>query len=582
MSIRIAIPILFVSVKMNLVRGRRWSVIEHALLSSLCSLDSNIGELGREAKLPTRLVVEAIIRLMRVGWVEMSETQMGVLLRASDRGRHVAKLDELPRVRHPFSRIGKFAVEKVSGQLFKARDLNIYSPTAVKEHQDKGSMVEICTSMAEQGEYHQGEAISLLLDEDEEYVSCDKLGPRESNRFAVVTVRGDHIEGIPTDASPQLKNAIHALAKGSSPAVEVLSSVERYNRSSLFEPPVNINLDKDSLVVGGAAHRNAILGALKEARSWFALHSTFINVDSFRFLAPYLKDASDRGVRVSLLWGQSETSPSRGQTIRAVQECQAMLQDPGGGAALSFQPFSTGSHAKMLLYDTDACPMVAIFGSCNWLSSSFDRVEVSLKLRDPRIVRLIALALSELARPMQGHWSPLSRDLAGFAVNLERSPVPHSGNAVARVIMGAAHNDLMLQARDNARRRIIIGSHRLSTNAKSLAVAPMLAAIRERKLSVVFRYSKIEPELGSASALFDSDEQRNVGSTLQFQELMNPVMHAKFLAWDQNDLVVTSQNLLSADPNCELFSEMGIHISGSNIAKRFETRFAEEYTSDLH
>ena len=38
--------------------------------------------------------------------------------------------------------------------------------------------------------------------------------------------------------------------------------------------------------------------------------------------------------------------------------------------------------------------MVAVLGSCNWLSSSFDRGEVSLKLSDPRIVRLIALAMA--------------------------------------------------------------------------------------------------------------------------------------------------------------------------------------------
>ena len=575
MSVRIAIPILFVSVKMNLVRGRRWSVIEHALLAYLCHQESDIGGLARDAKLPVRLVVEAIIRLMRIGWIEMRETQGGVLLRASDRGRYVAVLDELPRIRNPFSRIGTFAVDKITGQLFRARDLNVYVPAMLQDHFSKGTMIELSAPSVERGRYQVGEAISLLLDEDEEYVSCDSLGPRESDRYAVVIVSGDRIEGLPSTADSQLRDAIVMAASGRMPIVDPSVIAERYNRRSLFETPVRINLDKDCLVVGGEAHRSAIVSALKDARSWIAIHSTFINIDSFRALAPHLKAASDRGVRVSLLWGQSEASASRGQTIQAVQECQKILQEPSGSAALYFQPFSTGSHVKALLYDTDVSPMVAVVGSCNWLSSGFDRLEVSLRLRDPRVVKLIALVLAELARPIQGHWSSLSRDLAGFAVNLERSAVSLSDNATCRLVMGATHNGAILRARDAARRRVIIGSHRLSPNARSLAIAPMLSALRDRELSVICRYGRIEPELGSVDSLFSPEEQNSGAPVIQFESITNPVMHAKFLAWDDDDLLVTSQNLLSADPGDELFSEMGIHISGNDVAKRFETKFVE-------
>jgi len=576
-STRVAIPILFVSVKMNLVRGRRWSVVEHALLSSLCANSSSIRELSVKSGLTMRLVVEAVIRLMKVGWVEMTETQSAILLRATDRGKQVADRDELPKIRHPFSRIGKFAVDEITGQLFRAKDLNIYLPATVEDYVKEGRMIHL-TSRApkRRGIYHQGEAISMLLDEDEEYVSTDEIGPRESNRFAVVNVRGEQIEGLPLEYDSPLRDLILEQIKDPNGKVQVLDNQESLKRTSIFEESVNIKLNSDSLVVGGDAHQKAIVSALKHARTWVVIHSTFINVESFHYLAPHFKEASDRGIRISLLWGQSELSASRGQTLASIRECQRILQGSDGGASVHFQPFSTGSHAKILLYDSGRHPMVAVLGSCNWLSSGFDRIEVSLKLTDHRIVKLIAIILSELARPSQGHWSALSSDLAGYAANLERYSDSELYNCTARLVLGSDHNDVVLRARDRAKSRIMVGSHRISLSARSLALAPMLSAIRERGVAVRFRYSKVEPELKNIENLFNSEEELEFRSAIDFAEVKSPLLHAKFLCWDDDNLLVTSQNLLSADPGGgELFSEIGIHLQSRNVAKYFEQKLSQ-------
>jgi hypothetical protein len=51
-------------------------------------------------------------------------------------------------------------------------------------------------------------------------------------------------------------------------------------------------------------------------------------------------------------------------------------------------------------------------------------------------------------------------------------------------------------------------------------------------------------------------------------------LHAKVLGWDVNNLLVTSQNLLSSDPSGDnLRQEIGVQIVHNNFARIFRERF---------
>jgi cardiolipin synthase A/B len=574
MTTRLALPILHVSVRLHLVRGRPWSVIEQAILVALTKEELNVSRLAGAARLPHRLTIESLIRLMRAGWVELVEERSEVRFRASDAGRVSAKLEELPRIATPLSRVGRYVVDQFTGACFRARDMKIYSSLRIEEFVNNGSVVKI-DSPATKAIASQADAITALLDEDEEIRGFDEIGTRESDRYALLTVRGSEIDGLPGSAPDSLRSLILAAAKDvTTKGVTTVAAIAPQRDPFGVREYTEIDISPDDLfVVGGEAHRVAIVDTLRQAKEWVVIHSTFLNNDAFDILSEEIVAACDRGVRVDILWGQSDNSPSRGQTLREIRTLLSGLQVPGAGASINISPFSTGSHAKVVLSDSKQSRMTALVGSCNWLSTQYGSLEVSLRLRDPRIVSSLAAVVAELARPTSGHWSPLSRDLAGHAVNLRRFPIPtrvaKQRVARARLVLGGDHNNLILRARDEAKNRIVIGSHRLGANAMSLAFDPMLAAIAARDVSVSMHYSQAEPDVPDPKATFRLSNGAQDRGTIELRQVQSR-LHAKFLYWDDSDVLVTSQNPLSADPgHTSALSELGVHISAPDIATHF-------------
>ena len=68
----LAVPVSVGSVTIHVAKGRRWSVVEHLLLDAVCQKSRPAGELATLARLPVRMVVEAMINLMRAGWLNSS------------------------------------------------------------------------------------------------------------------------------------------------------------------------------------------------------------------------------------------------------------------------------------------------------------------------------------------------------------------------------------------------------------------------------------------------------------------------------------------------------------------------------
>jgi phosphatidylserine/phosphatidylglycerophosphate/cardiolipin synthase-like enzyme len=76
-----------------------------------------------------------------------------------------------------------------------------------------------------------------------------------------------------------------------------------------------------------------------------------------------------------------------------------------------------------------------------------------------------------------------------------------------------------------------------------------------------------------ADALRETELLRAEG--VELAPVLKPRIHAKVLCWDDDNIVVTSLNWLSADPSAEyLRAEIGIHIQASGIAKAFRERLA--------
>lgn len=102
-------------------KGRPWSPVEHLILQALANDPRTAAKLAEQSALPKRLVIEALIRLMRAGWVELSSQPVGTLFRATVDGRDKAFLDELPNVPKTITRWMTFVIDRVTGMTFRGR-----------------------------------------------------------------------------------------------------------------------------------------------------------------------------------------------------------------------------------------------------------------------------------------------------------------------------------------------------------------------------------------------------------------------------------------------------------------------------
>jgi phosphatidylserine/phosphatidylglycerophosphate/cardiolipin synthase-like enzyme len=114
---------------------------------------------------------------------------------------------------------------------------------------------------------------------------------------------------------------------------------------------------------------------------------------------PLIVNAAHRGVRVDILWGENEDKPEALATRQLLGDARAKLAAISLENLVAIHPFSTYSHAKLLVADDGQTGRdVALVGSCNWLYSDFKSFEASVRLRDPDIVADVLDILSDLSR----------------------------------------------------------------------------------------------------------------------------------------------------------------------------------------
>ena len=179
-----------------------------------------------------------------------------------------------------------------------------------------------------------------------------------------------------------------------------------------------------------------------------------------------------------------------------VAECRKELEkDDVLERHVRLHPFSTQSHAKLLLADDGHGGVVGCLGSCNWLSTGFKSLDVSVRFRDPKVVAEIASYLSQLARTPSGHASILTNDLAGFALNLRQlqGVAEDASKLRTRVtfVTGAQHNSYVRLARDEASVRVVVASHRLSKVGWTSVVVPTAVAADEKGVDVHLYYERL-------------------------------------------------------------------------------------------
>jgi cardiolipin synthase A/B len=575
--IRVAIPVKKGKRKFYLAKGRPWSLVEHVLLAALVSRPRNVEDLSKDASLPRRLVLEALIRLMRAGWVELVQEPKEVIFNASDAGKSVVDNEELPQVSKNISRWMNFVIDGITGTVYRSRELPFIERHIVADRSKRECLVWLEPRVINTSDEAAG-ILSALFDDDEKFLGVEISSERLVDRFAVVTVRNGKVEGLPPRAPQELTNIILRAAQDAPKQPEGENSpsihpgpLPQINERSLPRV-IQGSFNPQDLILGGRQHKEAFHEAINRAKSRIILHSTFISNDRFMEVWQLLKNAAQRGVLIDILWGEDENKTESTSTKIAIKKIRSQIESAGLSDTFRVNAFSTRSHSKILISDDSKNKLHAVVGSCNWLSSQFKNYEVSVRLSDPNVVAAVLEQVAELTKGSQGHWTSLTSEIARLSATAKSQKAVHGLKANISLVLGPQHSQFVRQARDHAKKRMFVASHQLGEATRPAVVVPAITAVKDRGLDVTVYY-------GVQTKSFRNDDVASITRAagqegVDIRPVIEPRLHAKVLAWDDDNLLVTSQNWLSADPNeSNIRSEIGIFIQSSGVSKIFMENF---------
>jgi phosphatidylserine/phosphatidylglycerophosphate/cardiolipin synthase-like enzyme len=461
---------------------------------------------------------------------------------------------------------------------FGQRDLKPYRPTDLakirKEYDVREVLVEEAWSSLPSWKLHEtAETILGDVAGDEELTQIDFTRSTLAPAYALFTVSGTEITGLPPDAPGDLIRAVKRAVTETKPGAALRLRTPKLPTIagvSVHVPPI----DRNDILLTGQEHENALLSVLEKAHFRILVHSTFLDSAAFVRLQSAFREAAERGADIDIFWGANRDAATTKRNLeQAIEINQIIQKDPILRDRARAHMVCTRSHAKLLIADVGSIGRyVAIVGSCNWLSTQFRRVEASVVLRHAHAIAHCAQDFAELilgAIPV----SDTVGELTKLARGLHKLSAP-TGASRIRMVRGDMHNEAIRFARNNAAQSIIVGGDRLGRGAEPKTLIPLVAAYKRNDVEGIIYYSRVSAPLSKADAttLKRETEQTRV----RFIEVPDGDLHGKFLLWDTDDVVVTSLNWSSADTRRDApYSEIGVHLNGPGLAKDIASRLEQ-------
>lgn len=570
--VQVAIPMLRGTRHFYIQKGRRWSVVEHLMLDAVARRPATAIALSEKSCLPRRVVVEAFIRLMRVGWVELLATDTGSVFTATESGKAQLGSSDLPAATTREGRWMSFSTDLVAGNVFRRKEMYVHS--RVTKAAESDALVYLNPSLR-----HSSEDLSAIFaaleNENEIIVGVASAPEKLIGGYGLVSVIDGQIDGLPGRANEALRSAIMERALPAVPKSpgRKQSAVDPALRASpQAAGEVDALFDQADLLLDAPDHRNILEKALKKARELVVIHSTFISADGWKGILPKMLEAAASGTTIQVFWGQTDDQKDMSSSRTQAALFRGAITEAGRSDQIIVHPFPTDSHAKILLSDDGNGRWSAVVGSCNWLASEFDSYEASINLRDPKLVGEMLCHLAAMAQAYDGVWNQTAMELTALGRRISSIKRGNGRTAKMRILLAPDHADLVLLARDKAQNRIVVTSHRLGVAGKPIVITPALAAARAKDIACSLYYGRATGPLSGLNAAALAAELNKTGVTVR--PVHRPRLHAKVLAWDDHSIAVTSQNWLSADPSdTALRREIGIYIEQNRVADTFIRRF---------
>lgn len=559
------LPLYRVAVSYVVSFGRRWSVLEQLLLVEVASNRRTVSDLSTASNMPDRLVIEAMINLMRAGWVEVRSTDNGVYFSATTAGSRRASEQELPVTLQREARWQSLCVDRLTGSWLRVEDLDLVYERDLPE---EASILEPVVNTYDPADA--GIRDLFYIDVDEALEPSLPQFRTPSKPYARVSVALDRILGGLAQGAPlRLVQAIIQKAQEFPDSSDDSRSKIDSTRSLCAYDDIRA----EDIIVGGPEHRELIKSALARAKSACIIHSCFVSPDTVQELLPYFEEAAQRKIRIDLLWGLNN-DPEQNVPRKSITDTEKILARLSQAARprVQLSPMSSGSHAKVIMYDDCLTgKWITALGSCNFLSTDFDWTEASVRVKSQRIAAYVLSRLIAAQLPASGSWSPVARRLDNYWSELKQKAhgVQEAGPHEIVLLTDDDHYACVTYARDFAKKTIAIGCDLFGLSAETSVLVPMEQAATG-ECAVELFYCRSSKFLRDEGRNPEPDKVRARGIEIA----VVPAFHAKFLSFDDDAIAVTSFNWMSTvvSGSRARGAELGVLIEGPGVAATLRTK----------
>ncbi|MES0098728.1 hypothetical protein [Mesorhizobium sp. M0019] len=552
-----------------------WSPIEEMILLALDRAPGTIENVATSLAIPTQVVGSTIARLMQFGLVEVRFSPAPQLA-TSTIGQNFIRLGgALPERTEDREIHISLVLEKVGHSVFRNRDVEtaplyrmtdanhkVNFPAGPDETDDTmaARVNQFVAGMLRPGEWLRGvQTINSVLE----------------RKYLAIELNDVKNGLLPEGASQDL---IQALQETISTGMLPEASDPQPSRS----PAIDTTIADEQLIVGGDLHLECFERIVGQAEFDVFVLSTFVAPHNEKYTERHervriaLEQACLRGVRCHLFYGT--TLDAERKNAIAMQELNVRLSSVrhARGSILA-QRDSVRSHVKCLAADDGQGGAVVLLGSSNWLSSPFSAVEVSVELNE----NLAAAAGLDLLRSIISPLSGARRSIeilqfTASELRRTRSPLSPSTDVGGRVpvrmsiLQADDHERLLRTVAHEADERFVC-----CTNKVGATMVPGLfnpAEVAGRRLDDVRVY--YSRRSGPIKRRHIAAHRERLNGVVDLIAVEDPQVHAKFLLWDKDHVVVSTMNWGSQSGSMDNpLDEIGVHLEGPGLGTSLLAKF---------
>lgn len=545
-----------------------WSPIEEMILLALDRTPGTIENVAKSLGIPTQVAGSTVARLMQFGLVEVRFSPAPQLA-TSGVGRDFIRLGRALPERTENREIHiSLVLEKVGHSVFRNRDVVTiplhrvtnadqkidFPPGGETDDTMAARVIQFVGGMLRPGEWLRGlQTISSVLE----------------RKFLAIDLNDVKNGLLPEGATQDLIRALQETIN-----TGILPAASDPHPST--PQTIDTTITAEQLILGGDQHLERFEQIVGKAESDVFVLSTFVALRSgekyterHERVRKALEQACERGVRCHLFYG-TKLDAERKNAI-AMQELDDRLSSVRRARGfVHTQRDSVGSHVKCLAADDGHGGAVIVLGSCNWLSSPFAAMEASVELTENQaaaagldLLRSIISPLSSATRSiemLQFTASDLRRNRRDLS---PRTDVGELMPARMTILHAEDHEQLLRKVAHEAAKRFVCCTNRVGANMVPALFNP--AEIAGSRLSDVRVYYS-RPS-GPIKRRHVAAHRERLNGVVDLIGVREPQVHAKFLLWGDDDVVVSSMNWGSQSGSSDApLDEIGLHLEGPGLA----------------